>query len=246
LLRPLLVTLIRTKANHRGGLWVLISHKTHSAAQNFVNLMESYTDAIFVGEPTGDNVNMYGDYTYIELPNSHIPVALSTLWWQDKDPRDHRTATYPEIAVPRSFEQLTTGKDPALEIALTEAAPRPLEDLMEEAAAGGAGPLANTYKRFVDDPRHQYAADMEARLNRAGYALLGGGKSAQAVLVFQLCADTHPKSDNAYESLGEGLEAVGDKAAAISAYKQSLQINPSNRDASEAVMRLTASAAQGN
>ncbi|HEV7163810.1 MAG TPA: hypothetical protein VGO35_00280 [Gammaproteobacteria bacterium] len=242
LLRPLLVTLIRANTNYRGGLWVLISHKTHSAAQNFVNRLESYTDAIFVGEPTSENVNFYGDPTGIELPNSHIPVYLSALWWQDKDPRDHRTATAPEIAVPQSFEQLVAGKDPALEIALTEPAPRPLEDLVKDAAPNGAAALMGVYKQYVSDSRHAYIADTEVRLNRAGYALLADNKPAQAVLVFQLCADTHPQSDNAFESLGEGLEAAGDKNGAIGAYTRSLQLNPGNHDAAGALKRLAAAA----
>ncbi len=238
---PLVVALIRSDADYRGGLWVLISHKTHSAAQNFVNRLETYTDAIFVGQPTGENPNMYGDPRRITLPKSGISVALSTLWWQDKDPRDRRPATAPEIAVPRTFADFAAGRDPALDIALAESAPKTLTDVIMEAAAGGNDSVDTAYKQFMADPRHLYIGNTEGRLNNAGYVLLGSGKAGQAVAVFQVNAQAHPQSANAWDSLGEGMEAAGDKAGAAAAYKRSLELDPSNGHAADALKRLAVS-----
>jgi hypothetical protein len=239
LLRPLLLTLIRSDANHRGGLWVLIGPKTHSAAQNFVDRLENFADPIFVGAPTSEAVNFYGDPTEIVLPNSHIGVALSTLYWQDKDPRDQRKATVPEIAVPKTFDQFVTGKDPALEIALAEPPPPTLEAIVLEAAAKSPEALAAAYGRYVEDPRHRYVLDTERRLNRAGYDLLKRGEAAQAVEVFQLNAKVHSGSANAYDSLGEGLTAAGDVQAAVNAYKRVLELDPSSSHAAQELERLS-------
>lgn len=239
LANPLLVALLRSDADYRGGLWVLISHKTHSAAQNFVNRLETYTDVIFVGEPTGENPNMYGDPRRITLPKSGISVALSSLWWQDKDPRDHRPATAPEIAVPHTFADFAAGKDPALDIALTEPAPKTLADVIGEAAAGGKDAVSAAYKQFMADPRHFYMGNTEALLNNLGYGLLGSGMAMQAVAVFQVNAEAHPQSANVWDSLGEGMEAAGDKAGAAAAYKRSLELDPGNGHAAEALKRLT-------
>ena len=65
--KPLIVGLIKSKVDERGKLFTIISRHTFSAAQNLVNELEKYTNTIFVGEPTGENVNFYGDSTRIVL-----------------------------------------------------------------------------------------------------------------------------------------------------------------------------------
>jgi hypothetical protein len=55
---------------------------------NCVNRMKLNTDTLFVGEPTASSPNHYGDNAPVVLPNSKLTVRLSTLWWQDIDPRD--------------------------------------------------------------------------------------------------------------------------------------------------------------
>ncbi len=121
-LRPLLLTIERSRFNHRGHLFVLIGPTTFSAAQNFTNRLENSTEAIFVGQPSGSNPNMYGDPKGFELPNSHLDVKMAHLWWQDEDPRDTRTATFPEIAITSdTFADALAGKDAALHYALVRA-----------------------------------------------------------------------------------------------------------------------------
>jgi hypothetical protein len=64
---------------------------------NFVDDMELNTNATFVGEPTGETPNMWGDPGSLKLPNSGIVVQTSTLWWQMEDPRDRRPFRAPDI-----------------------------------------------------------------------------------------------------------------------------------------------------
>lgn len=157
LLRPLLVTLISSKLNYRGGMYCIIGPRTFSAAQNFVDRLESYTNVIFVGEPTGENVNMYGDPNHIELPNSHLGMAVSHLWWQDKDPRDTRVATAPELASVMTFQDYVAGRDPALQLALTTPTPTTLQDLLTQALPGGVNGILARYNAWISDPVHRYA-----------------------------------------------------------------------------------------
>ena len=96
--KPLIVGLIKSKVDAKGKLFTIISRHTFSAAQNLVNELEKYTNTTFVGEPTGENVNFYGDSARIELPNSGLVVRTSTLWWKNLDPRDRRRCTGPEVA----------------------------------------------------------------------------------------------------------------------------------------------------
>ena len=52
--RPLLLSLIKArKLEGPGKLFVIIGRSTFSAAQFLVNQLEAYTDAVFVGEPSG-------------------------------------------------------------------------------------------------------------------------------------------------------------------------------------------------
>ena len=90
LLRPLVVGLIKSKVNRRGGLFVLMGRSTWSAAQFLLNELEEYTDALFVGEPSGSRGNHFGDSRRITLPNSGVTVRVSVYYWQDWSPWDAR------------------------------------------------------------------------------------------------------------------------------------------------------------
>ncbi|HEY6953263.1 MAG TPA: tetratricopeptide repeat protein [Bacteroidota bacterium] len=241
LLRPLLVTLFRSKVNHRGGLYVITGSTTFSAAQNFVNRLENYAEVIFVGEPTAQNVNFYGDPAIIPLPHSGLSAAVSRLWWQDKDPRDSRTCTSPEIAATMTFQDYVDGRDPAEETAVTTPTPLKIEQWLEQGLAGGMDTLLARYQAFIADPAHRYLPDPERELNSYGYRLLGAKRVADAVLVFRVIARFHPASSNAFDSLGEGLAAAGDYDHALEAYRRSLELNPNNTNAKSVIERLAKS-----
>jgi DUF2911 family protein len=66
----------------------------------------------------------------------------------------------------------------------------------------------------------------EAEMNAYGYQLIGQNRVADAVTTFKSNAAKYPKSWNAQDSLGEGLERAGDKAGAIAAYKKALAMAP--------------------
>jgi hypothetical protein len=66
----------------------------------------------------------------------------------------------------------------------------------------------------------------EAEMNTYGYLLLGQNRVAEAVAAFKSNAEKYPKSWNAQDSYGEGLEKAGDKAGALAAYKKALALAP--------------------
>jgi tetratricopeptide (TPR) repeat protein len=238
LLRPLLVTLIGSRLNHRGGIYCIIGPRTFSAAQNFVDRLESYTDVIFVGEPTGENVNMYGDPNHIELPHSHLVMAVAHLWWQDKDPRDTRTATFPELASSMSFQDYVAGRDPVLQLALTTAAPATLEQTLTAGLAGGVDGVIARYGAWSSDPLHRYAQNPEVQVNNLGYKLMSANRIADAIIIFQLNVRLHPDSWNAWDSLGEGYANAHDKQKSLQAYRKSLELNPRNTGGKQMIERL--------
>lgn len=237
LLRPLLVALIRSKVNHRGGIYVITGPTTFSACQNFVNRLENYADVIFVGSPTGENVNFYGDPTGITLPHSHLVAAVSRLWWQDKDPRDKRSATAPELAIAGTFADYVAGKDPALDLALAGTPPA-LEEVLRKALPGGLDTMLTAYTAYVTNPVHKYLPDPEGRVNSLGYKLLAEKRVQDAIAVFEVNARTHPNSPNAYDSLGDGYMAAKDRQNALRAYKRSVELNPGNDNAKRVIQRI--------
>jgi tetratricopeptide (TPR) repeat protein len=238
LLRPLLVTLISSKLNHRGGIYCIIGRRTFSAAQNFVNRLESYTNVIFIGEPTGENVNMYGDANHIELPHSHLVMAVSHLWWQDKDPRDNRAATFPELSSVMSFQDYVAGRDSVLQLALTTSPPAIFQDVLMEAIAGGADAVLARYNAWVSDPVHRYAQDPEMQVNTLGYKLMGANRIPDAITIFQANVRAHPDSWNAWDSLGEGYANAHDRQNALQAYRKSIELNPKNTGGQQMIERL--------
>jgi hypothetical protein len=120
LLAPALVRgLIRcTKINRRGALYVIIGRTTFSAAQNTATMLERWTEAIFVGEPTGSRPNFTGETIPFQLPYSKVNVNVSDLFWQTSWPVDSRRWIAPEIYAPPTFEAFSQNADPAMDAIL--------------------------------------------------------------------------------------------------------------------------------
>ena len=74
--------------------------------------------------------------------------------------------------------------------------------------------------------RNMLEVATNGELNRHGYTLLQAGKQAEAVQAFELNAKRHPQDPNVFDSLGEGYMTVGNKNAAIKAFKKSLSMDP--------------------
>lgn len=103
------------KINKKGKFFVILGRRTFSAAQNLVNELDNYTEAIFVGEPTAENINFFGDSKRLILPKSKLRTYLSFAWWQDKPQWENRDAMAPDIPVSISFEEYHKNQDPVLE-----------------------------------------------------------------------------------------------------------------------------------
>ncbi|HEY6140427.1 MAG TPA: hypothetical protein VI670_21945 [Thermoanaerobaculia bacterium] len=218
--RPLLLAIIKSKANVRGHLFTLIGRKTFSAAQNLVNDLEKYTETIFVGEPTAEHPNFYADAARIVLPNSKITVFASALWWQDLDSRDRRTATGPHVAADLRWDDYAHGADPALDAALQwRPAPALAEQIDEVLRHGNAARARELAEAWRTNRANRYAT-VESPLNALGYRLLQGGRVADAVEVFRVNVALYPDSANVYDSLGEAYLAAGNKTLSEEAYRK--------------------------
>lgn len=66
----------------------------------------------------------------------------------------------------------------------------------------------------------------EVELNAYGYQLLGLGQHDEAIKVLSLNTERHPRSANAWDSLGEACAVKGDKENAIKHFRKSLSLDP--------------------
>ena len=97
---------------------VLMGRNTFSAAQNFINHVERWTDAVFVGEPSSSSPNFVGEERLFVLPYSRIRGSLSDRYWQDSNPGDDRSWIAPDIPVELTAEDYFSNADPALDAVL--------------------------------------------------------------------------------------------------------------------------------
>jgi hypothetical protein len=104
--------------NRPGGIIVLTSRQSHSAAVMLVSELEQRTEAVFIGQNTADRPNHYGETNFSGTPNSGLIFIHSSLYWQTSTPDDTRRWRTPEVAIPYRFSDYAAGRDPVLEAAL--------------------------------------------------------------------------------------------------------------------------------
>ena len=75
----------------------------------------------------------------------------------------------------------------------------------------------------------------EDELNTFGYELIESKKTNEALEIFLINTKLHPKSYNAFYSLGECLFILEKKEEGIKAYKKSLELNPKNENAKKKI-----------
>ena len=101
------------KLNEKGEIFVLTGRETFSSGVSACISLKNSTNAIFCGEPTGGNVNCYGDKLMITLPNSKINVSYSTQYFTLSS--EYKENFTPNITVEQSFDDYAKGIDDVYE-----------------------------------------------------------------------------------------------------------------------------------
>jgi len=88
--------------------------------------------------------------------------------------------------------------------------------------------------------RKQYPPEYlpEPLLNRLGYVELRAKHLKEAIALFKLNVEMHPKGYNTYDSLAEAYLANGDHDAAYKNYRKSLELNPDNANATQMLEKI--------
>ena len=226
--KPLITGLIKSKVNQVGKFYCIIGRRTFSACQNMINELDNYTNVIFVGEPSGENLNFYGDNRPVKLPNSQHTALLSFAWWQDKPQWENQQWMPPNISTDLSFEQYVSNQDPALEATFAKLADDvvldPMGYLQELFLAGKYDKVGKEAARLVNDPMHKYT-NFEALFAQAGNNLLNGGQAEGAVFVFDMSSKIFPDSAVTWLGLADALSAYGERDQAKQVYTKVSQMD---------------------
>ena len=114
--RPLLHNIIRcSKINQKGHFFAIIGRDTFSAAQHLTGQLDTHTQVIFVGEPSGSRPQFVGEGNSFILPFSGLNVNVSNLFWQTTFAYDRRMWIPPDIRAEFTSQHYKTNRDPALE-----------------------------------------------------------------------------------------------------------------------------------
>ena len=219
-------------------LFVITGARTFSAAMNLARDLERWTNATFVGEPTGNAGYFFGDHAQVPLPASGLTLNVSTLTWPPYDPRDRRDFLAPAIYTPLASADFRANADPAMRAINARGTAPALGARVEEAVLRGDSAAA---ERLVAAAREDVAnrfRSPEAEVNALGYRLVNAGNLPMALSVFRINTRAFPRSANAWDSLGEALVATGNRDAAITAYRRALAIDPAFASSSQALERL--------
>jgi len=78
----------------------------------------------------------------------------------------------------------------------------------------------------------------EVELNDWAYRMMANNQQTEALEIFKLNVHLFPKSWNAYDSYGEVLLNSGNKNMAMEMYKKSIQLNPSNENGKQMLLKI--------
>ena len=107
--------LAHPEINRKGQLFTIIGRTTYSAAMNLAADLESWTETLFVGEPTGSSPNFIGENKFFELPYSRLRVSVSDRYHQRAgSSTDKRIWIAPDLAAPMTARDFAENRDPAM------------------------------------------------------------------------------------------------------------------------------------
>lgn len=114
ILEPFIKSIKTSELNSKDHFFVLIGRQVMSSSMMNAIELKQTTNATFVGEPTGGNINHFGEIKSFTLPNTNTRITYSTKYWENW--KDHSGALQPDIEVSNSIFDFMKSIDPVLEI----------------------------------------------------------------------------------------------------------------------------------
>ncbi len=210
----------RDKLNNPGKLFVIIGRGTQSAAENLVNRLQRDTFATFVGEPTGERPNEFGDPWPFVLPNSRIEVHIASIQWEDIDPRDDRQWTGPDLAAELTSSDYATNIDPAMNI-IQHASFISIETALHPYLGQSVDGLHQAYIRYTGDPVHKFT-QTQFQIEALASQLIAEKNFAAAQNLLEWDVARSPDSSRAMDALCDSYLPTKQVKAATLCYERVL------------------------
>ncbi|REG83138.1 S41 family peptidase [Algoriphagus antarcticus] len=113
ILNPFIAGIKKSVLNTKNSFFVVIGQKVMSSSlMNAIELKRT-TNATFVGESTGGNINHFGEIKNFELPTLNMRVTYSTKYWENWE--NMEGSLTPDISIPNSFYDFIKANDKAIE-----------------------------------------------------------------------------------------------------------------------------------
>lgn len=228
LLPPIVREIVRTReVDQPGSLFVVIGRRTFSAGQMMTAMLEQFSTAVLVGEPSSAYYNGYaGHGPPISLPHSDISFSSANAYYQmGAYPQDPRRQATPQLAAVPTFADYRANRDPALGVILAYEPDAFAQDVLAALAANDEERAEGIVQRYAARPVNRFTP-ARTQLNALGYRLLREGKGDQAIDVFELNVRVHPEYANGWDSLGEAYVRAHRRDEAIAAFRRALTIQP--------------------
>jgi hypothetical protein len=113
-LKPFIESIKKSELNTNERFFVIIGRKVMSSSLMNAIELKNTTNATFVGEQTGGNINHFGELKSFELLNSKIRATYSTKYWENW--KNHSGAFKPDIETSNTFSDFLNSYDKAIEI----------------------------------------------------------------------------------------------------------------------------------
>lgn len=236
---PLLKGIIaRTQLDRPERLFVIINRGVGSAAQHFANVFAQYTNATFVGEPTGTRPNFYGAMRTFPLPRHRgLAIGGSNKTFQEWDSDNYELRLVPRFDAPLTAADFKANRDPALDFVLrysdAAAAVQQAEQGMRSAGERGPEALLEAYE--AAGPALVAArANLETFLLEFDNRFVFRDAASEAAFLSVAVRDC-PESLVLRHRLGAYLQALGRTAEARACQQECLRRNPGHRNARAAL-----------
>jgi len=108
----------RADLNRKGHLFVLIGPLTFSAAMNNAAQFADETNATLVGQTIGERPNSYQEPRQFRLPNSHLVVRASTVYYEFR--KHGENAVRPDKEIIPTWDDMKAGRDPVMDWVLAQ------------------------------------------------------------------------------------------------------------------------------
>lgn len=204
-------------------LFILISRRTFSAAEDFAYTMQSFKKAKIIGEPSRGGAH---PIDFFPLPNGFrfkVPFAMSI------DPNTKTnwegTGVIPDIQVPAE-ELFETAKELATAAAKAQADSyfEPLENQLNQLVNTE---LTSTKEKSIFQQVEKLVQSEilnERDINTLGYYYLLNKQTDAGVVLFKANTNLYPNSANAFDSYAEGLVAAQKNELAVVQYQKAIEL----------------------